>query len=94
VEAGHRVLRRAAVWQLNEAKATRAAGVAVGFGSARDCTVHVDHPCGCAYRDLRLDALTVCAYSRRAVDHAAIMHLSFAHRKGHQISGLFFARNL
>ena len=90
MEAGPRVLRRAAVWQLNEANATRA----VGFGAARDCTLHVDHPCGYAYGDLRLNALTVCAYSRRAVDHASIMHRSFAPRKGHHISGLFFVRNL
>jgi hypothetical protein len=93
VEAGPRVLRRAAVWQLNEAKATRTAGVAVGCGSARDGTVHVDHPCGCACRDLRLAALTVSTYSRRAVDHASIMHLSFAQKKRHEISGLFFVRN-
>src|SRR5262249_33748956 len=72
-EAGPRALRRAAVWQRNEATATRTASVAVGCGSARDGTVHVDHPCGCVCRDLRLAVLTVCAYPRRAVDHASIM---------------------
>ena len=32
---------------------------AVGLGSTRDFTVHVDHTCGGQYRDLRLDALAV-----------------------------------
>ena len=49
-------------------------------------------PRGCACRALRLDALPVCASSRRAVDHASIMHLSFAQRKGHQINHIFFVR--
>jgi hypothetical protein len=94
VEAGHRVLRRAAVWQRNAATATRTAGVAVGGGSARDGTVHVDHPCDGACRDLRLAALPIWAYSCRAVEHASIMHLSFAQKKRHESSGLFFVRNL
>ena len=32
---------------------------AVGLGSTRDFTVHVDHTCGGQCRDLRLDALAV-----------------------------------
>ena len=93
MEAGPRVLRRAAVWHLNEATAMRAAGVAVGFGSTRDCTVHVEHPCGGQCRDLRLDALTICGDSRIAVDHTPIMHISFAQGKGNQINHIFFVQN-
>ena len=52
-----------------------------------------NRPCGSQCRDLRLDALAVCGYSRIAVDHAPIMHISFAQRKPHGISELFFVRN-
>jgi hypothetical protein len=66
---------------------------AVGFGAARDCTVHFNRACGGQCRDLRRDALAVRGDSRIAVDHVPIMHLSFARWKGNQINHIFFGHN-
>jgi hypothetical protein len=57
----------------------------VRLGATCDFTVHFDRACGGQCRDLRRDALAVCRDSRIAVDHASVMHLSFAQRKGNQI---------